>query len=282
MTAIPAVPAAGRAGTPWRKLAWITWRQQRAALAGLGALLLVLAVFFTVTGPLITGGIHTLVRGHCLTGPASIGLLASYRCAVLAGTQRNDGWPLTVNLQGTALLLAALPLLAGVFLGAPLLAREYEGGTFRFAWTQAISPGRALAARLTLITAALAAAGAALGALMTWWLGRASVLTSLPATGWQVGLTALTFPCELLLLFALGVLAGAVIRRTVTAMVITAITGTVALFLTTAIPFWLNARLGEDNGTPALSQLLPLAACVLAAALLLGAAAVGLARRHPG
>ena len=34
------------------------------------------------------------------------------------------------------LLLQAVPALIGAFLGAPVLARELETGTFRYAWTQ--------------------------------------------------------------------------------------------------------------------------------------------------
>ena len=39
-----------------------------------------------------------------------------------------------------------VPLLAGVFWGGPLIAREIEQDTHRLAWTQSISRGRWLAA----------------------------------------------------------------------------------------------------------------------------------------
>jgi len=290
MTTIPAPATAGRDRTPWARLAWITWRQHRAALTGLGALLLVLAVFFAVTGPLVTGGIHTLVREHCLTGPGGqLGLTGGSHCLALWNAQRDDGWPLTVDTQASALLLMLLPLLAGVFLGAPLLAREFETGAARFAWTQAAGPVRVLVARLGLIALALAAAGAAFGALAHWWLGQADSLTSMFPVSWQNALTAGAFPGWMLALFALGVLAGAVIRQTVAAMVATAVIGVVAMFLSTlhASPA-ISPRMGVITlqGQPVSPSWagpgsLPQTLCTLAAALVLGAAAVWLTRRRP-
>src|SRR5258708_36516130 len=39
-------------------------------------------------------------------------------------------------------LLQAIPALIGAFAGAPLLAREFETGTFRYAWTQGFGRAR--------------------------------------------------------------------------------------------------------------------------------------------
>jgi plasmid stabilization system protein ParE len=40
---------------------------------------------------------------------------------------------------GVAILFVVLPLLVGLFYGAPLVAREIEYGTHRFVWTQGVS-----------------------------------------------------------------------------------------------------------------------------------------------
>ena len=42
---------------------------------------------------------------------------------------------------GIWLTTQALIVATGMFLGAPLLAREYQQGTFRFAWTQGMVAG---------------------------------------------------------------------------------------------------------------------------------------------
>ncbi|GAA0988255.1 hypothetical protein GCM10009555_069490 [Acrocarpospora macrocephala] len=39
----------------------------------------------------------------------------------------------------SAMVFAYIPLVFGVFLGAPIVSREYERGTHQFAWTQSVS-----------------------------------------------------------------------------------------------------------------------------------------------
>jgi hypothetical protein len=56
-----------------------------------------------------------------------------------------------------------LPALIGIFVGAPVLAREFESGTNRFALTRGVGPVRWAAAKLLLLGAVAAAAGCALG-----------------------------------------------------------------------------------------------------------------------
>ena len=57
-----------------------------------------------------------------------------------------------------------LPLLAGMFLGVPLLAREHEQRTLLLAWSQDITPQRWLWTKLAVLGALTAAAGAAVSA----------------------------------------------------------------------------------------------------------------------
>ena len=54
-------------------------------------------------------------------------------------------------------MLQAVPLLLGAFVGAPVLARELETGTFRYAWTQAFGRWRWTLAKLVPLAVALAA-----------------------------------------------------------------------------------------------------------------------------
>ena len=56
--------------------------------------------------------------------------------------------------------LTVIPALAGLFLGAPLLAREFEYGTFRLAWTQSLSRRRWVLSRTVLLALATIAAAA--------------------------------------------------------------------------------------------------------------------------
>src|SRR6202043_1200761 len=65
--------------------------------------------------------------------------------------------------QTIGVLLMAVPMLIGAFVGAPVLARELETGTFRYAWTQGFGRRRWTVAKLVLLGAVLAAATGAVG-----------------------------------------------------------------------------------------------------------------------
>ena len=62
-----------------------------------------------------------------------------------------------------------VPLLLGLFWGAPLLAKEFEDGTNGLAWTQGITRRRWLSSNLAWAILAAAVWGAAVTAVVTWW-----------------------------------------------------------------------------------------------------------------
>src|ERR1700746_2022111 len=80
MTALtmPARPKkdAGLRPVPWRRMAWVTWRQHRIALAGAGVVLGALAVYLRYTGLQIHQAWTATVTCH----PAN-----SYACGEPAG-----------------------------------------------------------------------------------------------------------------------------------------------------------------------------------------------------
>jgi hypothetical protein len=208
-------PHPGRA-----RMTWVTWRQHRATLAGTGALLGAFALALGVSGLRMQHAHAALVRGGC----QAAGALLSSRCGRLESAYYHAGYPLTGDVLPLTIALSAIPVLVGMFAGAPLLAREYEAGTVRFAWTQAAGRTRWVTAKLGLLGAALAAAAAAFGALVSWWLSLANDIGS--GDRWQpaqFGLTAVTFAGWTLLAFALGAGLGALTRRTVPAMAVTAL-----------------------------------------------------------
>jgi hypothetical protein len=186
----------------WRRLAAVTLRQHRASLAAYAAFALLVTVGMAVTG-LILHGSHTDVFS---VGPHSL-------------------WPL-YDRTGTALrlILPLTPVLAGLFLGTPMVAREIETGTARFAWTQGAGQIRWLLASVVPIALILMVVGAGLGLEFRWWLrssgspdwfwsDRLFALNPLPLAGWSA------------LGLSLGVLLGAAIRRTVPAMAATLVCG---------------------------------------------------------
>jgi hypothetical protein len=120
-----------------------------------------------------------------------------------------------------------VPALIGAFVGAPVLARELETGTFRYAWTQGFGRWRWALAKLVLLAVVLAAAGVAFGMLVSWYF-QPEFATGSQAPGYVTsplvtlfGLRQVTFPAWTLAAFAIGALAGMVIRRVVPAIVAT-------------------------------------------------------------
>jgi hypothetical protein len=134
---VPARPEEGASPRPlpWRRMAWVTWRQHRVALAGAAGLLGVLAVYLWVAG---------LRAHHAYAVAAACHPASSFACGTLM-SNFNAAYGSTTEL--IAALLQAVPPLIGAFAGAPVLARELETGTFRYAWTLGFaaccSPGTA-------------------------------------------------------------------------------------------------------------------------------------------
>ncbi|MFH8382241.1 ABC transporter permease subunit [Kitasatospora sp. NPDC018058] len=121
----------------------------------------------------------------------------------------------------------------GAFLGGPLLAREFEHGTVRFAWTQGAGRTRWTAGGLVVGGAVLAVVAALFGLLLRWW----SAPLELQSGAFTPELFAETWPAlvgRVLVTFGVAALAGAVLRRTVLAVGI-------GLAASVALPFVTDA-----------------------------------------
>jgi hypothetical protein len=119
-------------------------------------------------------------------------------------------------------------VLIGAFVGAPVLARELETGTFRYAWTQGFGRRRWAVAKLVLLGVVLAAAAGAVGVLVSWYYqpyfaagNQALGLSQLPPFVTLFSLRGVAFPAWTLTAFVIGALAGMLIRRVVPAIVAT-------------------------------------------------------------
>jgi hypothetical protein len=233
-------PAAGhQRPVPWPRLAWVAWRQHRAALAGAAALLGVAALVMLGNGLAMRATSSSLGLNRC--HPVTAGACAAQLSLFNDEFQRWQGY-LLGGLQ-------AVPVLAGVFTGGPLLARELETGTFRFAWTQGCGRLRLVVAKLVLPGLTVTAAAAAFSLVFAWWY------RPLAAEGRSLlqpntfDLSGVAFAGWTLAAFALGVLAGVVIRRVVPAMA-----AAIAVWagLAVATPFYLRPHYQAPVVVPAL------------------------------
>jgi hypothetical protein len=225
MTALtmPARPQhdAGLRPMPWRRMAWVTWRQHRVALAGVAVLLGALAVYLWLTGVQI----HHAYTASC------------HPAGTLACTLNFSGRYATTAIVAS-IILQAVPALIGAFTGAPVLARELETGTFRYAWTQGFGRLRWTLAKLVLLAVAVAAAAGAFTVLFSWYSQPFFAAGyTIPFATRLFDLLGVAFAAWTLAAFAIGALAGMLIRR-----VVPAIAATLAVYagLAFATALWLR------------------------------------------
>jgi hypothetical protein len=222
-----ATPAAyrgrGHGGGRLADLIWLTWRQHRAVIvAGLavaaaftGSMLYVAARIATIN--------HECGNTACPPGSAQAASLTGFFGLI------NLSIYLTV-------IVGFLPLLAGVFIGAPLLAREHEQRTLLLAWSQDITPQRWLWTKFALLAVLTAAAAAAVSAAAGHLADVVSIATgksvfSLYSGGAFLVTGMLPLAVQTVAWLAVGVALGAACRRTLPA-IFTALTGYIpALFL---------------------------------------------------
>ena len=139
--------------------------------------------------------------------------------------------------------LPFLPMLAGMLIGAPLLAREFEQGTWQLAWTQGVTRRRWLASKFALVLGGVWTVSAVFATGVSSWFGP---LASHPFTTAKFNHAVLVFPAYVIVAVAVGVLASVVVRRTVAAAAIT-VGGYLAVRL--PVEFYLRPRYREPVTT---------------------------------
>lgn len=240
------VPAPSRNASlrplPWRRMAWVTWRQHRLALAGVVAVFAAAAVYLLTTGL----PIHNAYTALTACRPAG-----SATCQQVASDF------VGAHVHGvlvTAGLMQTIPVLVGAFVGAPVLAREFETGTYRYAWTQSFGRARWTIAKLALLAIAVTIAAAAFGVLFSWYyqpIIGAGGGDSGPLSPTIFDLRGVALPAWTLAAFAIGALAGILIRRVIPAMFATLAVWIALAFLTGAYlrPHY-EAALVTHNANP--------------------------------
>jgi hypothetical protein len=207
----------------WRRLAWVSWRQYRLSAAGLVAFLGVLALYLLIMGLKFRSAYAAAAAcAPAVGGPHCQGAFSLF----------DTHYALTGEIS--AAVLNAVPALAGVFAGAPILARELEAGTFRFAWTQGAGRTRWTLARLALPAMAVTVGAAAFSQLFGWFYYPLFATADSAFAPQYFQLTGVAFAAWTLAAFAIGALAGVLIRRVVPAMA-AAMAAWAGLLLATAV-----------------------------------------------
>ncbi|MFC9756180.1 ABC transporter permease subunit [Streptomyces sp. NPDC056921] len=179
---------------------WLVWRQHRAAF-------------------------WTLLALTLLTTLAMVYLRGQLTDHLAASPQKSlppDIDKYTNRLFSVGNYLGYAPILAGVLIGAPLIAGDLESGTAKLVAAQSVSRLRWLTTKLAMPAALIALSTTTLGAVLTWWWN--PIRSRTDNLGWASGgfdVTGIMPAAYALLTFTVGAAIGMLLRRTLVSMVVT-------------------------------------------------------------
>jgi hypothetical protein len=195
-------------------MTFLVWRQYRMQWVIALALLAAFAAVELINGFQMANSWHSLLNA-CASAPAS-----------QRGQVGQGGSCLNQNIVGVIgndlrILSVLVPAVLGMLWGAPLLAHEMETGTTDFVLTQGVTRTRWLAAKVGILLLAAALWAGAISALVTWWSGpeNAQRADAFQANYFDTqGITPIGYA---VFAMALGIAAGALLRRTIPAIAVT-------------------------------------------------------------
>jgi hypothetical protein len=202
------------------RFAWLQARTQTLVVTGL---LAALAVAAAITGVHLSHLYNSLVA-NCSGG-----------CDLATDQYLNHQRFLQ---QALDLVARVVPALIGIFWGTPLISREFETGTHRLVWTQGVTRARWVLTKLCLVGLIATAVSGLLTLTITWWFRDIDKVSSN-----QYGLFDRRDIAPIgyaVFAYAVGVLVGAVLKRTVPAM---ATTLGIFVFVRVAVALWVRPHL---------------------------------------
>jgi hypothetical protein len=188
---------------------FLVWRLHRNQVFFAGGALAVLALLLLVTGINMAHDYHDALA-NCA---------ATQSCSGVSG-HLFPGDGAIMDLVDFTLVV---PLLFGLFWGAPLLAKEFEDGTHNLAWTQGVTRRRWFRTNVMWALVAAMVWGAAMAALVSWWRFPENALGSRFDAFDIQGIVPVAYS---LFAVALGIAVGSVFKR-----VLPAIATTLGLFV---------------------------------------------------
>ena len=199
---------------------WLAWRQHRKQL------LFTLLGFAALAALMIPIGLSMRHSFTELGLPDCVTKLARPDVDPVSANHCDSAFRQFTNryasLNLVAVLLVVLPVLVGLFWGAPLVAREVEQGTHRFAWTQGVGRTRWALVKFGLAAAVTVILAIGYGLGMAWWVSPLTQAAHEGRLGFIVfdlqGIAPIGYT---LFAVALGIFAGTLWRRMLPAMGVT-------------------------------------------------------------
>ena len=187
-------------------MTWLVWRQYRLQFFLVAALLAAFTVLIVITGVQAANQYHAALAA-CAAGHGCRTLGELFLGSHAVGF-------LVISTLGA-------PLLVGLFWGAPLVAAESEAGTTHFAWMQSVTRRRWFAVKVGWMLLAAAVWGGVISALVTWWEGPNNALQLNAFDTGRFDIMGIVPVAYSLFALALGIAAGALLRRVLPAMAVT-------------------------------------------------------------
>jgi hypothetical protein len=187
-------------------MTWLVWRQHRIQFLLGAALLAAFTVLILITGVQVADQFRA----------------AQAACALHQGCRHLGGLFMGSHVVGF-LVISTLgaPVLVGLFWGAPLVAAEAEAGTTQFAWMQSVTRKHWLTVKIGWMLLAAAIWGGVISALVTWWQSPNNAEQLNQFDPGRFDLMYLVPVAYSLFAMALGIAAGALLRRVLPAMAVT-------------------------------------------------------------
>jgi ABC-type transport system involved in multi-copper enzyme maturation permease subunit len=148
---------------------WLTWRQYRRQAFFTLAVLGVLAAIMIPTGLAMHAKYESSGLAACRAALGTASMITRTGSVADCESLSHQFQQQFGGMVFVAVLFVILPVLVGVFFGAPLIAREVEQGTHRLVWTQGVSRLHWALVKFGLVGSitAVLAVGYALG--VSWW-----------------------------------------------------------------------------------------------------------------
>ena len=204
---------AKKSPTLWRSMLRVIWIQHRFSVLVMIGIFGLIAAFMLVTGASIHADFAKYLSNKCsYFGPNPANGTA---CSNLSASLLHSLNFLTI----VEIVMHAVPILIAMFIGAPLVAREFESGSYQFAWTQGTPRSSWLTMKLLFLGFMVVVLAIPLGLIASWYAQPVDAIGFV--SHWQPGqfdVTAVTLPAICLTGLLAGVLIGALLKKIVSAI----------------------------------------------------------------
>lgn len=198
---------------------WLTWRQHRKQALFTAIAFAALAAVLVPVGLAMHHSFTHSGLAACLAGLGTGQLIPNNTSACDNLSQQFHTQ--YGGLTNVGILLVLLPLLVGLFFGAPLVVREAEHGTHRLVWTQGVSRLRWALVKIGLIGTATICLAVVYALGVGWWMAPLDAVGPgrLASPDFDVqGIAPIGYT---LFALALGIFAGTIWRKMLPAMAAT-------------------------------------------------------------